>query len=170
VQRLALLLVVVVALAAGCGGGDSPKPAGRTDLPRAGEAERAGGGEEAAFERAARGLRPADRSAYFQAATAAGSVRARASLVVTGHPVARRFDLALGTALRHLDAARPRNRTLARLVPRVVALLRATRAAPSRGRRARRAARRQLAAVDRVSAALAGLLRSDPRYSALTPD
>ncbi len=155
--------VVLVAIAvAGCGGADKPTQ----PKPRP-EKERDAGGEEAELNRAVRGVRPADLAAFYQVATATGSLRrwaAGARFGRTGSAV-RRSELR--GALGRLRQVRPVDPALRRIRRRALGAL-ATAAAikrPSRG-----AAGHGLAQADELSAAIHRVVRDNPRFSALMPD
>jgi hypothetical protein len=150
-----------VALAlAGCGGADQPSE------PKP-QKERDAGGEEVELNRAVRGVRPADLAAFYQVATATGSLRrwaAGARFGRSGRGV-RRSELR--GALERLRKVRPVDPALRRIRRRALGAL-ASAAAAAHPTRA--AARRGLRRADRLTAAIHRVVREDPRFSALTPD
>jgi hypothetical protein len=150
-----------VALAlAGCGGADKPAE------PKAGK-HRDAGGEQAELNRAVRGVRPADLAAFYQVATATGSLRRWAA--------GARFGRS-GSAVRRSELRGALGR-LRRVRPVDPALRQARRKALAAMRRAvairhpnHAAARRGLKQADELTAAIHRVVREDPRFSALTPD
>ena len=152
----ALLLVVLVVLA-GCGGG-SPKPAP--------ERHTEGGGEAAERAQAVRGVPPSDRAAFFQVATATGTLRHWAANTTLRRPAATERAALRGAASR-LRIVRPRDPALRSARDRALAALNAALAAPA-GDRA--AGRRALARAQHLTDSIDRLVRDDPRFSALVPD
>jgi hypothetical protein len=153
--RVSAALVLVVLT--GCGGG-SPKPA---------PARHTGGGGEAADRaQAVRGVPPSDRAAFFQVATATGTLRHWAANTTLRRPAGAE-RAALRGAVARLRSARPRNPALATVRDRALIALGAaldTRAGD------RRAGRRALVRAQRLTSSIDRLVRDDPRFSALMPD
>jgi hypothetical protein len=152
---------VLVAIAlAGCGGADKPaqpKP----------EKERGAGGEEAELSRAVRGVRPADLTAFYQVATATGSLRSWAAGARYGRTGSAVRRSELRGALRRLRRTRPIDPGLRRVRGEALAAL-GTAAAIERPSRA--AARHALAQAERLAGTIHRVVREDPRFSALMPD
>jgi hypothetical protein len=152
--------VLVAIVLAGCGGGEKPAE------PKA-EKHGERGGEEAELQRAVRGVRPADLAAFYQEATATGSLRkwaAGARFGSTGS-AARRSELQ--GALLRLRQVRPVDPALRRIRSDALAALGA---AAEVGVPTRADTRRGLKQADTLSAAIHRVVRDDPRFSALTPD
>jgi hypothetical protein len=152
--------VVLALVLGGCGGADKaaqPKP----------EKGRDARGEEAELNRAVRGVRPADLSAFYQVATATGSLRSWAAGAMFGRKggAARRSQLR--GALGRLRQVRPVDPALRRARGEALGAL--GRAAAIE-RPSHAAARRGLAQADKLSAAIHRVVREDPRFGALMPD
>ena len=153
--------VVLVAIAlAGCGGADKPaepKP----------QKERGAGGEEAELNRAVRGVRPADLAAFYQVATATGSLRSWAASARYGHTGSAMRRSRLRGAFDRLRHVHPVDPTLRRARRDA---LRALREAAAIRRPTHADTRRGLAQAERLAGAIHRVVREDPRFSALTPD
>jgi hypothetical protein len=153
--RVSAALVLVVLT--GCGGG-SPKPSP--------ERHTAGGGEAADRAQAVRGVRPSDRAAFFQVATATGTLRHWAANTTLRRPAGAE-RAALRGAIARLRIARPRNPALATVRDRALIALGAALDARAGDRRA---GRRALVRAQRLTSSIDRLVRDDPRFSALMPD
>ena len=126
--RVSAALVLVVL--AGCGGG-SPKPAPARHTE--------GGGEAADRAQAVRGVPPSDRAAFFQVATATGTLRHWAANTTLRRPAGAE-RAALRGAIARLRIARPRNPALATVRDRALIALGAALDARAGDRRAGRRA------------------------------
>jgi hypothetical protein len=156
--RVLLTALVLAALLAGCGGGGSPKPPP--------ERHSEGAGEAAERAQAVRGVPPSDRTAFFQVATATGTLRHWAANTTLRRPAAAE-RAALRAAVSRLELVRPVDRSLAAVRDRaLVALAAALDARPGD----RRAGRRALVRAQRLTDSIDRLVRDDPRFSALVPD
>ncbi|HEY8866087.1 MAG TPA: hypothetical protein VIM22_04080 [Solirubrobacteraceae bacterium] len=156
-RALACALALSLLGSAGCGGRSRERDRGE-----------AAGGEQARELRERgdqlKGVPTVDRSAYYEIATAAGLLRARSALVAGGRRVDGRLAAQVHAAGHLVDRTRPRDRALGALRARIAPILR-RRAPPTPA-----AARRELAFVDSLTAALDRFVRGNPGYTALQPD
>jgi hypothetical protein len=152
--------VLVAIVLAGCGGGDKPAE------PKA-DKHGEGGGEEAELQRAVRGVRPADLAAFYQVATATGSLRRWAAGTRFGNTGSAVRRSELHGALARLRKVRPVDPELRRVRRDALAALGAAAkvAVPTRAE-----ARRGLAQAERLAGTIHRVVREDPRFSALMPD
>jgi hypothetical protein len=165
VRRARVVLLAAVVLA-GCGGGDKPADP-KAEHQRGGEEAERHGGEEAERERAVRGVRPADLTAFYQVATATGALRKWAAHRRLGMIGLEADRSELDGALSRLREVKPVDPELSAAYRRALAALhrawarrRPTRADGSRGQ----------ADAEDLSARINRIVRSDPRFSALMPD
>ena len=156
-MRLRVSAALLLVALAGCGGGSS-KPAP--------ERHSEGGGEAAERARAVRGVPPSDRAAFFQVATATGTLRHWAANTTLRKPAGAE-RAALRGAESRLRIARPVDRALAAVRDRALIALAAALDARAGDRRA---GRRALVRAQRLTGSIDRLVRNDPRFSALVPD
>jgi hypothetical protein len=156
--RVLIGTLVLAVFLAGCGGGGASKPAP--------ERHAEGGGEAAERAQAVRGVPPSDRAAFFQVATATGTLRHWAAETTLRRPAGAERAALRGAASR-LRIARPENQALASVRDRALIALGAALDARAGDRRA---GRRALVRAQRLTSSIDRLVRHDPRFSALVPD
>jgi len=164
VRRVAAGCLAVLVLA-GCGGGSDGAAKRKVEAP-SGEQAR----ELAARQAALKGVPTADRTAFYQLATATGLLREHGALASLSRPQRPRLHAVLSAANGRVRALRPGASTLSRLRDRLLPELRAALAAPHSGAAAKRAGRTELAAAGRITRGLDRFVRRDPRFAALIPD
>ncbi len=157
----AVALVVVGSLLAGCGSGSDHKAGGD------------GAAGEEAQQRQAEALAKipeADRTAFFQLATAIGTVRARAAPVVVGSSDHLSGAAPLVAARTQVAGLHPADPDLVRLRDRLVPVLKSFSRASASGPAARRAARQAFSSADRIEAGLRIYARRTPAIGGAIPD
>jgi hypothetical protein len=167
---LALALLLALSLAAvGCGGssgGDrKAQTAGRgREIERKGRAE----GENELEERLrlARRIPASERTAFYQLAIAAGSLRARAAAALTGSAREPHTVEGVRAASARVRGVRPRDRSLRSARRRLLRAL----AAGAQRRVSRAGAKAVLRQVEEVASLLRSFTRRRPESAALVPD
>jgi hypothetical protein len=156
---LAVLASAALALA-GCGGGSDK------------ESTEHGGGEEADQGQAdaLNKIPVADRTAFFEIASALGTVRARAAPVAVGTSAQLTSAAPLVAARARVAALRPADQQLVRLRDQTVPLLTSFAHSPASGPAARRAARLAIAGGDRIEAGLRAYTQRVPAIGGAIPD
>jgi hypothetical protein len=145
---------------AGCGSGshkENAQPAGD------GEAEQSQADALAKIPKA-------DRTAFFQLATAIGALRARAAPVAVGTSSHLTSSAPLVAARGQLARLRPADPDLARLRDRLVPLLTRFARAPTSGAASRRSARAAISRADRIEAGLRAYTQRTPAIGGAIPD
>jgi hypothetical protein len=156
--KLIASFAAVTLAVAGCGGSDEKN------------GEKGGDEPEQAQEEALGKIPAADREAFIELATAIGALRARAAPVVVG--ASPRLGPA-GTVLAarsQVAALQPSDPKLVRIRARLLPLLARFARAPRSGPAARTAAKRAIAAADRIEPGLRAYSRGQPAIGGLIPD